>query len=136
MELLREIYNTEADEIINVGDCIVTANGNVEKVNNISTYYINGRYHRSTIKKVPIEIISGTIPDHIILYIEERFKLKNLLLQEKLKDEMDYIKIYKLYSKELYDFYEKIKNIEFIPKTLEHLTCLFSAIYNRHYKIG
>ena len=136
MELIREIYNTETDDVISVGDCIVNAYGTVEKVNTISSYYVNGRYHRSTVKKVPIEIVSGTIPDSILEHIEERFKLKNLLLQKKLKDEMDYLKIYKVYSNELYDLYKKIKNIEFIPKTLEHLTCLFSAVYNRHHKIG
>lgn len=135
MTILFQLFQDNKGTSAVVGDYIVTPYNSVQQVYSVGTY-LNRNFYANNVKVIPKEIVADVIDDKTIELLEAKFNSQTTVVKNKIQSELDFIKTYRIYSTDLYTFHERIKNIEFIPKTLDHLKCLFNAINNRSYKIG
>ena len=116
-----------------VGDiCLNLGSSSTTIVDVYNVISINSDYYSKYYSKIPFSFNSNTIlTDKQVAIIEEAYK--NYNENSKYREEFEFIKCYKIINNRLYCFYKHIKDLEFIPKTYDHLNNLFNCIKDRSF---
>ena len=136
MTIIRDLFDEKTGDSAVVGDYIIAPYKSGIHLVSFVGPYINRAFYSKHCRVIPKEIADEVISDEVVDLIESKFNAKDALWQLSKKEELNFIKTYKIYSQDLYELYNKVKSVEFIPKTGDHLKCLFNALYGRTYKVG
>ena len=130
MNIIYQLFYNST-QIFTVGDNFITKDGYESKVvNNINTTIINTTYSKYNIAKIPFKFNrNDKIDDAIVDAIKEQFSKSSSNIQAAYKQEFEFIITYKIINNSVFNFYKKIKDLEFIPKTYNHLLLLYNSIY-------
>ncbi len=128
MDILYKIFQKPNESYAENDIIILKYNFSTATVKNVNGSYLNNNYHVSNCAKIPFLCPKNTLVDDVIWqHIETKYNTALETIQKDVKDQFEFIKHYKIINYDLYRFYTKIKNIEFIPKTLLHLQTLYNA---------
>jgi len=115
-----------------IGDNFASSGGHgsgVVNTINSSNTVINAAYSTYNVAKIPFKFNkSDKIDDSIIDIIKEQFFKSDISIQKLYKEELEFIITYKIINNSMFNFYKKIKDLEFIPKTYNHLLLLYNSI--------
>ena len=135
MEIIRDLFSDttilikEGDNIFNRTSVITTvATSEMIKVYNIH----NNRAHYS-ICPFPIIKNNSLIDEHLAI-LNNAYNKLDIEKQKKYKSQIDFINITKLIDARMFMFYEWIKDIEFIPKTSQHIAALYNCLESKMIK--
>ena len=130
---MKSLYNLfyKQNETFEVGDIILYCYHNTPaRVTNVSATSLNNMYRKDLCAKLPFWYsYLNDLSDEVADMILKQFEQSPAHIQKSTKDEVDFMTIFKSTNPNLYKFYKKIKNVEFIPKTVNHLNILYNAIY-------
>jgi len=129
IEIIYAIFYKE-DQIYDIGDYFMTKYHNQPiEINTISSLYINNSYTKINCSKIPFTFnINIMLTDDIINIIKKQYNSCTEVIKNKYKNEFEFIMTSKYINNSMYRFYNKIKSIEFIPKTQVHLKTLYDAV--------
>jgi hypothetical protein len=135
MEIMDIMFNLfyKQDYKAQIKDnCLYSGSSSTIVINNSNITGINSEHCLKYYAKIPFAFNSTTLlTDEQITIIEEAYK--NYSNNNKYKEEFEFIKYYKILNDRLYRFYKIIKDLEFIPKTYDHLYSLYACIKDRSF---
>lgn len=119
------------NETFEVGDIILYCYHNTPvKVTHVSNTSLNNMYRKDYCAKLPFWYsYMTTLSDEAADMILKQFEQADASIQKNSKDDVEFMTIFKSTDTALFKFYKKIKNVEFIPKNINHLNILYNAIY-------
>lgn len=131
MEIIFKIFYKQVQSY-NIGDYFMYRYNNspviVNSINPI-TGSLNNGYQLTNCSKLPFTFSTNTmLTDDIITIIKDQYEKSSEDLKKTFKNEFEFIVNSKYINNNMYKFYNKIKNIEFIPKTPIHIKTLYNAI--------
>ena len=126
MEIIATLFNSA--RTIESGDIILKKNSSFTFVaTNNDLNYLNA--YRSQYSICPFNFNGSVVleKDQIEL-IKTAYNLLSDALKRKYKDEINFIMNIRVINQNLYNFYNDIKNLEFIPKDTHHLLELYNCV--------
>lgn len=135
METMKLIFNIfcKSDCKPKIGDAYLTLGSSSTKIiDKYNIKAINSTDYSGYYSIIPFNFSPYTIlTDEQIAIIEEAYK--NYSENSNYREEFEFIKSYKVLNNTLYTFYRHVKDLEFIPKTYDHLHSLYDCIKNKSF---
>ena len=135
MKIINIIFDIfhKSDNKAKIGDAYITLGTYSTKIiDEYNIKAINSTDYSGYYSIIPFNFSPYTIlTDEQVASIEKAYK--NYSENSKYREEFEFIKCYKVINNNLYNFYNHVKDLEFIPKTYDHLHSLYKCIENKSF---